>query len=159
MFTSLPETNDMKTDSRLSGVLHILVHMIESGDSMTSEQLARMMQTNPVVIRRLLGGLRKRGLVSSEKGHGGGWRLVRDPDEVTLLDIYEALDSPTLFSIGNRQEHPTCTIERTVNSLMDDAIRDAESVLFARFRDVTLGELARERSTAAHNHEAPTIRA
>ena len=48
----------MKRDSRLSGVLHVLLHMSEQGAPMTSEQLARAMQTNPVVIRRILGGLR-----------------------------------------------------------------------------------------------------
>lgn len=149
----------MKTDSRLSGVLHILVHMTDADGPLTSEQLAGMMQTNPVVIRRTLGGLRKRGLVSSEKGHGGGWRIARDPDEVTLLDIYEALDSPALFSIGNRQERPTCTIERTVNGLMDDALRDAESVLLARLREVTLGELSRQRSAAARSQHHRALHA
>jgi len=60
----------MSRDSRLSGVLHILLHMAERQGPVTSEALAKIMQTNPVVIRRTLAGLRERGYVRSEKGHG-----------------------------------------------------------------------------------------
>ena len=142
----------MKTDSRLSGVLHVLLHMIDADAPITSERLAGMMRTNPAVIRRLLGGLRQQGIVSSEKGHGGGWRLARDPDEVTLHDIYDALDKPTIFSIGNRQERPTCLVERAVNDVMIDAFREAEAVLLARFREVTLGDLVRHWSANDRRH-------
>ena len=63
----------MKRDSRLSGVLHVLLHMAEHDGPLTSDILAKAMDTNPVVIRRILGGLREQGYVRSEKGHGGGW--------------------------------------------------------------------------------------
>ena len=66
----------MKRDSRLSGVLHVLLHMAEHEGPMTSETLANAMQTNPVVIRRAMSGLREACYVRSEKGHGGGWTLA-----------------------------------------------------------------------------------
>ena len=81
----------MRRDSRLSGVLHVLLHMAEDDTPKTSETLARAMSTNPVVVRRIMAGLREQGLVSSEKGHGGGWRIACDLTKVTLRDIYEAL--------------------------------------------------------------------
>jgi DNA-binding IscR family transcriptional regulator len=59
----------MKRDSRLSGVLHVLLHMAEAGGPVTSETMAKAMQTNPVVIRRIMAGLRDAGFVHSEKGH------------------------------------------------------------------------------------------
>ena len=76
----------MRRDSRLSGVLHVLLHMAEHPHPITSEMLARAMGTNPVVIRRLMAGLRQRGFVRSEKGHGGGWTIACDLRTVTLLD-------------------------------------------------------------------------
>jgi Rrf2 family protein len=145
----------MKTDSRISGVLHILLHMADADGPLTSERLAGMMQTNPAVIRRILGGLRKRGIVSSEKGHGGGWRLARDPERITLYDIYDALDAPTILSIGNRHSHPSCQVEQAVNAVMNDAFREAEAVLLARFREVTLGDLARERPIGNGSQHLP----
>src|SRR3546814_14210830 len=71
----------MKRDSRLSGVLHVLLHMAEAGGPLTSASLAKAMQTNPVVVRRILAGLREAGFVRSEKGHGGGWKIARRSEE------------------------------------------------------------------------------
>jgi DNA-binding IscR family transcriptional regulator len=63
----------MRRDSRLSGVLHVLLHMAEQDGPVTSEVMAKAMTTNPVVIRRLMAGLRDAGYVRAENGHGGGW--------------------------------------------------------------------------------------
>lgn len=132
----------MMRDSRLSGVLHVLLHMAEHDAPATSETLARAMQTNPVVIRRVMAGLREQGLVNSEKGRGGGWTLARRLSEITLLDVYEALGRPTLLAIGNRTEAPTCLVEQAVNSALDTAFREAEAILIARLGRVTLQKLS-----------------
>jgi DNA-binding IscR family transcriptional regulator len=100
------------------------------------------MATNPVLIRRAMGGLRDQGFVRSEKGHGGGWSLSCDLSKVTLRDIYDALGSPSLLAIGNRAENPVCLIEQSVNATLDQAFRDAEGILLARFGDVTLQMLS-----------------
>lgn len=134
----------MKRDSKLSGVLHVLLHMAQTDQPMTSEALAEMMQTNPVVIRRILAGLREQGLVQSEKGHGGGWRLSCDLATVSLRDIYNALGAPAVLAIGNRTEAPGCLIEQAVNAAMDQAFHDAEALLLARLGEVTLAELAED---------------
>ena len=84
----------MKRDSRLSGVLHVLLHMAEVEGPVTSEAMARAMQTNPVVIRRIMAGLRDAGFVRSEKGHGGGWTIARDLAAITLREVYMALGEP-----------------------------------------------------------------
>ena len=132
----------MKRDSRLSGVLHILLHMAEAKGPVTSETMAKMMQTNPVVIRRILAGLRQQGFVISEKGHGGGWQLSCDLHAVTLHDMYVALENPAILAIGNRSESPSCLLEEAVNHLMNQAYRDAEALLLERFKEVTLAELS-----------------
>ncbi|HTF96702.1 MAG TPA: Rrf2 family transcriptional regulator [Cellvibrio sp.] len=134
----------MKRDSRLSGVLHVLLHMAEVGTPMTSDALAKMMKTNPVVIRRVLAGLREHELVCSEKGHGGGWKLCRDLETITLHDIYLALDEPTLLAMGNRTEAPGCLVEEAVNNALNQAFQDAEALLLARFRTVTLAQLSND---------------
>lgn len=132
----------MKRDSRLSGVLHVLLHMAEHQTPMTSEQLAKAMQTNPVVIRRILGGLRDAGFVHSEKGHGGGWTIARDLSAITMRDVYDAIGRPRLIAMGNRSEAPGCLVEQAVNTALDPAFRDAEGLLLDRFAAVTLAELA-----------------
>jgi len=109
---------------------------------MTSEELAEVMDTNPVVIRRLMAGLRDDGYVRAEKGHGGGWTLARDLSKVTLRDVHEALGSPTLLAIGNRTESPGCLVEQAVNAALGDAMHAAEELLLARFGEITLAMLS-----------------
>lgn len=132
----------MKRDSRLSGVLHVLLHMAEHSGPVTSEALAKAMDTNPVVIRRIMAGLREQGYVRSEKGHGGGWKLACDLSKVTLRDIHTALGCPSLIALGNRQESPGCLVEQAVNFALNDAFHDAEAFLLSRLGQVALATLS-----------------
>lgn len=132
----------MKRDSRLSGVLHVLLHMAEEAAPMTSEQLAKAMQTNAVVVRRILGGLRDAGFVHSEKGHGGGWTIARDLSGITMRDVYDAIGRPRLMAMGNRTDAPGCLVEQAVNAALDTGFREAEALLLAHFGEVTLAALA-----------------
>ena len=134
----------MRRDSRLSGVLHVLLHMAQHEGPVTSEVLAKAMETNPVVIRRILGGLREHGYVRSEKGHGGGWTLSCDLSKVTLRDIYAALGSPSLLAMSNRTEAPGCLVEQAVNAALDQAFHDAEALLLSRLGEVTLAMLGED---------------
>jgi DNA-binding IscR family transcriptional regulator len=134
----------MKRDSRLSGVLHCLLHMAELDQPATSEWLAQAMGTNPVVIRRLMAGLRNAGFVASAKGHGGGWVLSCPLEHITLRDIHEAVGAPELLAVGHREESPGCLVEQAVNAALDDAYREAEAVLLARLSAVTIAALARD---------------
>ena len=132
----------MNRDSRLSGVLHVLLHMAEHEGPVTSAALAKAMNTNPVVIRRIMAGLREQGYVRSEKGHGGGWTLACNLSQVTLLDIYMALGSPTLLAIGNRTQTPDCLVEQAVNAALEKTFHEAERLLLARLGKVTLAKLS-----------------
>jgi DNA-binding IscR family transcriptional regulator len=123
-------------------MLHVLLHMAEQGGPVTSEVLAKAMETNPVVIRRIMAGLRDRGYVRSEKGHGGGWTLACDLSEVTVRDVYTALGCPSLLAIGNRTASPGCLVELAVNAALNQAFHDAEALLLTRFGDVTLAMLS-----------------
>ena len=132
----------MRRDSKLSGVLHVLLHMAEMEGPVTSERLAGVMGTNPVVVRRIMAGLRDRGYVRSEKGHGGGWRIACDLRTVTLHDISQALGAPEVFAMGHRTEAPGCLVEQAVNAAMDETFREAEALLMAQFGRITLAALS-----------------
>jgi Rrf2 family protein len=132
----------MRKDSRLSRMLHVLLHMARHDQPFTSEQIANMLDTNSVVVRRTMAGLRKAGYVRSEKGHGGGWSLARELRTVTLLDIHQAVGGPRLFAIGHLSDNPTCAVERVVNQSLDRALGQAEALLLERLRAVTLADLA-----------------
>ncbi|HZV08823.1 MAG TPA: Rrf2 family transcriptional regulator [Novosphingobium sp.] len=134
----------MRNDSRLSRMLHVLLHMARHNGPLTSEAIARMLGTNAVVVRRTMAGLRAAGYVRSDKGHGGGWVLCADLEQVSLLDIHRAVGGPRIFAIGNEHTHPDCAVEKVVNAAVEDALREAETLLITRLGAVTLAQLARQ---------------
>ncbi|WP_068087500.1 Rrf2 family transcriptional regulator [Novosphingobium rosa] len=143
----------MRNDSRLSRMLHVLLHMARHDGPMTSEAIARMLGTNPVVIRRTMAGLREAGYVRSEKGHGGGWALCADLGKVSLLDVHRAVGGPRIFAIGHEHKNPDCAVEKAVNDALEDALQDAQALLIARLGAVTLAQLAQQFD--AHCKAAP----
>ncbi|EKE85425.1 Rrf2 family transcriptional regulator [Idiomarina xiamenensis] len=134
----------MRTDSRLSRMLHVLLHMARDQQPKTSQQIATMLSTNAAVVRRTMGGLRRAGYVQSEKGHGGGWRIACDLNQVSLYDIYQAVGTEKIFTIGFDHSHPDCLVERVVNDAIGEALSDAERRLIKRLQSVSLGDLAQQ---------------
>jgi DNA-binding IscR family transcriptional regulator len=147
----------MKRDSRLSAVLHALLHMAERQEPMTSETLGLCLGTNPVVVRRTMGMLRDAGLVGAARGHSGGWRITADLSKVSLRQLHEALGEPALFAIGNRHENPACLVEQVVNAALDEVFVDAEALLLERFASVSLADLAADfKRRHAQHARSPT---
>ena len=140
----------MRNDSRLSRMLHVLLHMARHNGPMTSEVIARMLGTNPVVVRRTMAGLRDAGYVRSEKGHGGGWAIAVDLEEVSLLDIHYAVGGPRIFAIGNEHPNPDCVVEKVVNEAVGDSLREAEKLFVERLGSIRLAKLARDFNTRCH---------
>jgi len=133
----------MKSNSQLSDVLHVLLHLAQADAPRTSEVLAAAMGTNPVVLRRLMAGLRDAGFVASEKGHGGGWVMAAPLESVTLRDVHMALGEPALVSLGFREDRPECLVAQVVNESLQNAVQQAEAALLARLEGITLAELSR----------------
>ncbi|MGV3527007.1 MAG: Rrf2 family transcriptional regulator [Candidatus Sericytochromatia bacterium] len=134
----------MRTDSRLSRMLHVLLHMARHDHPFTSEQIATMLQTNAVVVRRTMAGLREAGYVTAEKGHHGGWRISCDLKQVTLLDIHKAVSGPRIFALGYEDENPSCAVEKAVNGAIGETLREAETLLLTKLAAVTLADLLQD---------------
>ena len=142
----------MPRSTRFSVALHLLVHLVEAPEPQTSEQLAACVETNPVVVRRTLAGLREAGLVASARGAGGGWRLARNAALITLRDVYAALGERLLQGIevaGPGTPDAGCRIQRAVAGTLDDFLDDAEALLAARLGRITLASLT------AGGHQLP----
>ncbi|WP_079228792.1 Rrf2 family transcriptional regulator [Pseudomonas putida] len=132
----------MRNDTRLSRMLHVLIHMARHDQPATSETIAQMLGTNPVVVRRTMALLKEQGYVSSVKGHRGGWTLAKPLADITLLDIHEALGGASIFAIGLSTDHPQCLVEQAVNAALTDAFDAAQALLLERLGSVTLEQLA-----------------
>lgn len=123
----------MRADFRLARMLHVLVHIHGREGTTSSEELAVMLDTNPVLVRRMMGGLRSAGYVRSTAGRNGGWVMAVDPDAITVLDVYQALEEPVIFAIGSTVDHPGCGQERAISDMLDVALAQAAGTLLREF--------------------------
>src|SRR5713226_5719206 len=99
------------TSSRFAVAVHILSLMAWSDDEpLKSEQVAESVNTNPVVIRRMLCDLAQNKLVVSQMGSMGGSRLARKPEEITLLDVCRAVESGSVFSLHRQHPNRRCPV-------------------------------------------------
>jgi len=142
----------MKGDNRLSRMLHVLIHLGQQDTPATSERMAQMLNTNPVVVRRTMAGLRDKGFVRADRGHGGGWTLTHPLDQITLLDVYKAIDEPAIFALGMAEDTPRCLVEQAVNAALEGELRSARELLLKRFEGITLATLTKDFEKRARKH-------
>jgi DNA-binding IscR family transcriptional regulator len=124
-------------------MLHVLVHMALLGGRETSERIADMLNTNPVVVRRTLGALRAHGIVDSEGGRGGGWKMAKTLDEITVLSVQRALDGGPILPAAVSHDHPSCPVERASNAVLHAAHAAAEAKLTDIYANTTLADIAK----------------
>lgn len=132
----------MSTNSRFTVAIHVLTLLAYAQpELLTSEHIACSVTTNPVVIRRILGDLRRAGLVLSHAGNGGGWKLARRAEHITLLDAYEAVQEGALFALHPQRPNPACAIGKTIQSTLTAFFEDAETALEERLAQSTVADV------------------
>ncbi|MNI13839.1 putative HTH-type transcriptional regulator YwnA [compost metagenome] len=136
----------MKISSRFSIAVHILSLLaIDKDAHQTSEWIAGSVNTNPVIIRRILGQLKKYGLVQVRAGTGGA-SLQKDLDEVSLLDVYravEVMDEGELFHIHD-EPNPDCPVGANIQVVLQLILKRAQHAMEQILADITMKELVTE---------------
>lgn len=138
----------MNTSSRFAFAVHVLALLaLQEGVPLSSEIIAGSVNTNPALIRRLLTMLANAGLTASQLGAGGGALLAREPQAITLLDVYRAVDDAQLFAMHREEPNPACMVGRhiqvSLRGIIDDAQRAMEASLAARTLDQVVDEMGR----------------
>jgi Rrf2 family protein len=143
----------MAGNSRLATAIHV-AGMLSFAEQMplTSEAIAQSCNTNPVVIRRIIGLLARAGLVRVKMGIGGGASLNKKPEEITLGDIYAALDEGPVFEVPQFDEEFHCQVGKVVRPVLADVLRQAEEGLVEKLNSLTLSEVIGQVKTKMHEN-------
>ncbi|WP_397536418.1 Rrf2 family transcriptional regulator [Rummeliibacillus pycnus] len=129
-------------NSRFSVAIHILSLIASSKDThtLTSDFIASSVNTNPVVIRRISSQLKKAGLIASHAGVSG-YELIVSPRDITLLDIYRAVQAPEdLFAIHDKP-NPNCAVGKQIQSTLDDVFCSVQQAMESKLEEETLQDV------------------
>jgi DNA-binding IscR family transcriptional regulator len=135
----------MPASSRFAVAVHLLTLLEASaGEPLTSEWMARSVNTNPVVVRRLLGLLARAGLTTCRLGAGGGTRLAKPASAITLRDVYRAVAGGDLFAMHRVDPSPECPVGRQIQAVLQKTTCAAQGALEAELDRRTVASMVSE---------------
>lgn len=128
-------------DTKFSSAIHTLILISESETTMNSDQIAASVGTNASYIRKLTTRLRKSGMIEGRRGVSG-FRMVKTPEEITLLDIYKAVmetDSMHLFDL-HQNPNDACIVGHNIRPVLGSMFREMEESVENRLQAMTLAD-------------------
>ncbi len=139
----------MAANSQFSMAVHVLAMLAKSGDdNVKSECIAASVNTNPVVIRRLLGQLNLANLVTSQTGAAGGTRLAKSPTEISLCEIYKAVSCGEVFALHAKSPNQDCPIGKNIEAVLCNLQKEIEQSVGEKLRQFTLSSVIEMVETA-----------
>ena len=138
----------MAANSRMTIAVHALAWMAlaqRRGHAvLTSNQVADSVNTNPVIIRRCLGDLRQADLVRVRHGAGAGWSLARAPEEITLLEVYDAVGQESPFGMHHTEPNLECPVGKGIRPALGQVYGKIEQALRHELAFVSVADVLRE---------------
>ncbi len=134
----------MAANTRMATAIQILCVIAYKGpDGVTSEIVARSLRTNPVVVRRLLKAMEAAGLVEIRPGKDGGVQLRRAPRQITLAQIYEAVEQETTVFALRPGGNPNCPVASSMKALLTPIFGATDNAVGKTLERITLGSLVK----------------
>ncbi len=132
----------MAANSQFAIAVHILTVLAKAGEgnNVKSDYVAASVNTNPVVIRRLLGDLNGAKLVVSQTGANGGTRLAKCPKEINLADIHKAISCGKTFAL-HRQTNNDCVIGKNIQCVLEKLQTEINDVVESRLAQFSLQDI------------------
>lgn len=132
----------MAASCRFAFAIHVLAVLASRGhEGITSDVLAASVNTNPVVIRRLLSTLRKAGLISTRRGAGAGSTLSRPAGAISLDEIYRATEPAPSFAAHPHRPNARCLVGRNIAAVLTDIFGSARAALEEALGQRTLADV------------------
>ena len=132
----------MRTSCRFAVAVHVLaVLAYKDGGPATSRLLASSVNTNPVVIRRLLLALQEAGFIETRKGAGMGSRLSRAADRISLAEVYRAVETNEPFALHSRRPNQACPVGHCIQAALERVFASAEAALERELAKTNLADI------------------
>ena len=128
-------------DTRFSSAIHTLIMIAGAETPMTSDQIAESVGTNASYIRKITGLLKKHGIIDSRQGISG-FTLLVEPEELSLLDIYQAIAETEQVHVFDLHQNPNdeCIVGRHIQPVLTDVFRGIEEKAEQELKNTTLAD-------------------
>ena len=136
----------MQISSRFTLAVHILACIAVIKDmKITSNLLAGSTNTNPVIVRKILGQLKNAGLVEVVRGTGGA-SLAKPPEEISFLDIYQAVECVERGELFHFHENPNekCPIGRNIHNVLDNKLEQVQRAMERELASISMADVQGE---------------
>lgn len=134
----------MRTSCRFAMAVHVLtVLAYKDGDRVTSELLARSVNTNPVIIRRLLLALQEARLVETRKGAGFGSRLSRSAARIHLGEVFRAVEQDEAFCLPRKKPNQACPVGHCIQAALERVFGSALKAMEQDLARTTLADVVK----------------
>jgi Rrf2 family protein len=132
----------MAANSQFAIAVHILAMLAKSCEQrIKSDYIAKSVNTNPVVIRRLLSTLFENGLVVSQTGVCGGSCLTRKPEDIGLLEVYRAVSKGEVFSLHPNTPDQNCSIGKNIPAVLEKLQKEIDGAIEEKLSKYTLQDV------------------
>jgi DNA-binding IscR family transcriptional regulator len=119
--------------------LHILTLLAKSReDFLSSEYIASSLNMNPVLVRKEIANLKKHHFVESKEGKNGGTKLLKNPDEISLNDVYKITFDSVTFGFSKNEPNPLCPVGKNINKNLSDLYTDINWKISKELGDISL---------------------
>lgn len=130
---------------RFTVAIHVLCLLATMNPNpVTSELIASSVNTNPVVIRRILAALRRAGIVKSHPGVKGGWTLLVNPEQITLGRVYRIIRPGTVFAMHNKKPNMRCPVGRDIQRGLGVYYQKAQAAMESELDRTTVSDVLNE---------------
>lgn len=132
----------MASNSQFAVAVHILAMLASnSEENVKSECIAESVNTNAVVIRRILCDLQSASLVVSQKGASGGTKLAKSAETISLNDIYAAISPGEVFSLNRQRPSQDCPVGKNIESVLCHLQKDIDHAIEKKLSLHTLADV------------------
>jgi len=142
----------MNTSSRFAVAVHVLSLLATTEGTVSSTLIAGSVNTNPVLIRRILGQLGKAGMTQSVRGTAGGSLLAKAPVEINLLDVYRAVEEPGVLALHRSDPNPACDVGRNITRVLGGVFDRAQDAVERVIESMTLQDILRQLKVKQAHH-------
>lgn len=130
-------------NTRFATSIHILTLLAQNPQEwLTSDWIAGSVNVNPVIVRKELINLKSSGLIESKQGKIGGVRIARNPEQISISEIYESVKNSEVLGKKNQNPNPLCSVGKDINKNLDFLFNETNDLVFRFLKEKKLSDFS-----------------